>query len=362
MGGNVADDGLAWAERFGFGRLLWLTHEAVVGADVGAERIVLWNPSAERIFGYTVDEAVGMPLDRLVPEDLVEAHHRGIERFRDLGDPQLVGGPPVEVRAIRKDGESLWVALTLTSVADDRQYVAAVIRDITAQRAADVDRHRAHEALRSFLAAASHDLRSPLVTISGFADLLADADANISDDERADMARRIRGASEHAWRLVDDLLTMSEIQAGVVEVRPTSVDVAGVVRQAMVTAGVEADVDDHGGATVRADLHHLQRMLVNLLANAAKHGEPPVSVAAIDDAHDVVIRVCDRGTGIADNAADDLFDAFTRGATARGRGSGLGLSIVRGLAESNGGSAWYERRDDVSCFVVRLPSARRPER
>ena len=113
-----AEADAASPEEFGIGRLFWLTHEAIIGADLASERIILWNPSAERIFGYTTADAVGMPLDRLVPDSLAAAHHQGIHRFREGGEAHLVGGPPIEVPAVAKDGAELTVALTLTAVDD----------------------------------------------------------------------------------------------------------------------------------------------------------------------------------------------------------------------------------------------------
>jgi PAS domain S-box-containing protein len=358
MAEPVSGADLDAAQRFGFGRLFWLTHEAVVGADLRSQRIVLWNPSAERIFGYPHDEAVGMPLDRLVPGDLVDAHHAGIDRFRSGGPAHLVGGPPVEVRAVRNDGAELTVSLTLTAVADDRRHVAAVIRDVTEERAAERDRQRAFEAMRVFLAAASHDLRSPLMTTAGFAQLLLDPQEDISADERADMAGRILRASEHAVRLVDDLLTVSEIEARAVEVRAHAVTIDTAVREAIAETGASVDVGDTSNLEVRVDRHHLHRILVNLLINAAKYGRPPVTVAAESAGDAIAIRVCDAGDGVPDDVVDSLFDPFTRSREARGRGSGLGLSIVKGLAEANGGRVRYDRSEGTSCFVVTLPAAR----
>jgi PAS domain S-box-containing protein len=357
MADPVSGSDLDAAQRFGFGRLFWLTHEAVVGADLRSQRIVLWNPSAERIFGYGRDEAVGMPLDRLVPADLVDGHHAGIDRFRSGGPAHLVGGPPVEVRAVRSDGTELTVSLTLTAVADDRRHVAAVIRDVTEQRAAEQERQRAFESMRVFLAAASHDLRSPLMTTAGFAQLLLDPQEDISADERADMAGRILRASEHAVRLVDDLLTVSEIQAGAVDLRSGVVTIDAALREAVAEAGASVDVGDGAGLSVRVDRHHLHRILVNLLINASKYGRPPITVAATAAGDEVAIRVCDRGDGVPDDVVDVLFDPFTRSRGARGRGSGLGLSIVKGLAEVNGGRVSYDRDAGASCFVVTLPAA-----
>src|SRR5687768_9128208 len=186
------------AEALGVGRLFWLTHEAVVGADLQSECIVLWNPSAERIFGYSAAEALGMALGRLVPDALRDAHHAGIRRFRDTGEAHLVGGPPVEVPAIAKDGSTRIVALSLTAIDSEGpdRHVVAVVRDVTEQKSAEDELRRTNEAMRSFVATASHDLRSPLATILGFAQTLQRREREFSADEQDSFLAAIMRAGQ----------------------------------------------------------------------------------------------------------------------------------------------------------------------
>jgi PAS domain S-box-containing protein len=347
-------------DDFGFGRLFWLSNEAVIGANLETERIVLWNPSAERIFGYTAEEAIGMPLDRLVPADLVAAHHAGINRFREMGEPHLVGGPPVEVPAVRKGGEGLSVALTLTAVdeAGGRKHVVAIIRDVTTQKAAEQDRVRAFEAMESFVASASHDLRNPLSAVIGFAQVLLESGDSLRDDQRTDFVRRILSAGEQAGRLVDHLLTTSKIKAGVLDRRPELTSLGTAAQEALAAVGVVGDAAECEGVSVWVDRDHLHRILVNLLANAAKYGRPPICLAGEVRAGNVEIRVSDSGDGVAASFRGALFEPFTRAEASRGQpGTGLGLSIVKGLAEANGGDVRYEDLPaGGACFVVTLPS------
>jgi PAS domain S-box-containing protein len=356
-----AEADAASPESFGIGRLFWLTHEAVIGADLATERIILWNPSAERIFGYTAADAIGMPLDRLVPDGMAGAHHEGIRRFREGGEPRLVGGPPVEVPAVAKDGTVLTIALTLTAVDDPRgrRQVIAVIRDVTAQRAAEEEQRHTFEAMRAFVATASHDLRTPLTAITGFARLLVEPNEQITAEQRADFAASILRSSQQASRLVDDMLTLSKIQAGVIEVRASNVELNAAVAEAASSVGVAVDVDIADGVVVHADSDHLQRILANLLTNATKYGRPPILLTGLTAARRVEVRVCDSGDGISADFATQLFEPFTRAKTTqRQPGAGLGLSIVRGLVEANGGTVGYERADaGGACFVVTLPQA-----
>lgn len=136
---------------FGIGRLFWGVSEGIVVGDLSDESIVLWNPAAETIFGWTAEEAVGMPLHHLVPHELREAHLHGIARFRETGRGDLVGSSGgVELPALRKDGGTLHVELTLTLLDNhedpETDYVLALIRDVTDKRQAEALQRELREA------------------------------------------------------------------------------------------------------------------------------------------------------------------------------------------------------------------------
>ncbi|MGI8792107.1 MAG: PAS domain-containing sensor histidine kinase [Acidimicrobiales bacterium] len=350
------------AELFGIGRLFTLTHEAVVGADLGVGEIVLWNASAERVFGYSALEAIGAPLAMLVDPDLRDEHYAGIKRFRLTGEANLVGAGPVEVPAVRRDGERIFVALTLTEipVGEPGQFVVGVIRDITAQKASEAELHRTHRAMQDFVATASHDLRTPLTSVLGYGRMLRDRADEFTPEQRAEFTQAVVRGAERASRLVDDLLTTSKIDAGALEVRPEEIDVRDAVGSAAASCGVAPDeISVADGLTITADADHFERILVNLLSNAAKYGRRPIEVRALVDGPTAEIRVCDHGDGVPAGLVDRLFEKFVR-AGGSDDGAGLGLSIVRGLAETNGGEAFYEHlADGPVCFGIRTRSSRR---
>ncbi|HEU4480855.1 MAG TPA: PAS domain S-box protein [Actinomycetota bacterium] len=135
---------------FGIGRLFWDIQEAIVVGDAGTEEIVLWNPAATLVFGYLPDEAIGMPLHRLVPERLRDDHLRGIAAYRATGHGALVGATkPAELPALRKDGSEISIELSLNSVGDPTgtgtPYVLAVIRDISERERIAKERALRHE-------------------------------------------------------------------------------------------------------------------------------------------------------------------------------------------------------------------------
>lgn len=347
-------------DDFGIGRLFWLTSEAIVGADLNTETIVLWNPAAERLFGYTSDEAVGMRLEVLVPRDLHDQHLAGIRRYRATGNAVLVGGDPVDVPAVTKTGEARDVALSLTDVSEigGARYVLAVIRDVTAQKTAERALGATNIAMREFVATASHDLRTPLTSVLGFARYLSDHFDTVSVEQRQEFLDAIIRGAAHAARLVDDLLTLSQIQAGVLASRRQRVSVAHAAREASSRARSAAELTVDESIAVDVDPDHLERILVNYLTNADRYGAPPVRVSAARAGNTVDVRVCDAGAGVPDAFIERLFTSFARADPTAGDGTGLGLAIVKGLAAANDGEAFYEQSaDDGCCFGVTLPAA-----
>ncbi len=345
---------------FQIGPLFDLTHEAVLAADLQSESVIMWNPAATQLFGYSLDEALGMPLDALVPGEMKDLHHRGTARFRAGGEAVLVGGPAVEVPAITKSGARLIVALTLTEVptGEFRRFVVAIIRDVTAQRDAEDELRRANTAMRDFVAAASHDLRSPLSSVLGFATLIRDRRDELSADAIGDYASAILRAGTQASRLVDDLLTVSKIDAGMIETRPEVLSVSEIAGQAAsdIDAGIIIDIS--GALRMHADPDHVLRIVRNLLGNATKHGQAPVTISATRDGATIVLRVDDCGPQVPESFRVRLFEKFARGPGVRDEeGSGLGLSIVAGLARANAGEAFFVPTATGNAFGVRFPAA-----
>ena len=128
----------------GFGRLYSSIRDAVIVADATTERIILWNPAAQAIFGYTVSEALDLPLEMLVPERLRAQHRAGLARYRTTGHGPVIDSPgPLELPALRKSGEEFTIEMTLTPIDQSSVpgcFVLAIVRDITARRRASVQR------------------------------------------------------------------------------------------------------------------------------------------------------------------------------------------------------------------------------
>ncbi len=356
---SSSENQLQLARSLGFGRLIFLTQEAVIAADVVDQLIILWNPAAEQLFGYTVDEAVGMPISALVPEEMREAHLAGISRYAQGGDPTLVDQTVAELEGVRKDGSRIDVALTLTAVPAAHgvgdKVVVGILRDITQQRQAAVALKQANETMKDFVATASHDLRTPLTSIYGFAQILRETDG-ISETDREEFLAIISRSAEAATKLVDDLLTVSNIHADSVAVDPQRVPLKSLLPVVESSLGIVLSSEFDSSLEVVADPDHLLRMLTNLVSNAVKYGSAPIIVQARRVGDSIEIGVRDHGPGVPAEFRDHLFKRFSRAGTDKSKGTGLGLSIVQGLAEANGGEAFFEPADPGSIFGVRLPA------
>jgi signal transduction histidine kinase len=219
-----------------------------------------------------------------------------------------------------------------------------------------------NQALRDFIATASHDMRTPLTSILGFSQLLRDSEHRFSPEQRREFVTVIGGQAERLDRLVGDLLSAAALEAGSVSPRITRIAVPDAFESALQPFSGRADdlVVEAAPLSVWADADHLDRVLVNLIGNALKYGEPPVHLGAAEAGPFVRLSVRDHGPGVDADFADQLFQRFARSRSARAgaaTGTGLGLFIVRGLVEANGGMIRHEPADPGAAFVVELPKA-----
>jgi len=224
----------------------------------------------------------------------------------------------------------------------------------------------ASDPIREFLAMVVHEIRTPITVISGYASLLRDAPDTFSPVEQAESLSTILVQTERLRRLTDTLLTHEGLEAGAVRAEPEEVCVVEVIDSALAAAGPAAagfKVSCDAGLTARADPGHLQQALVNYATNAITYGGPPYRVTAEveGDPAGVVIRVIDAGAGVPEEFVPHLFGRLSPAQAARSRqgvhGAGLGLSIVAGLLQANGGDAWYEPGNPHGArFCLRLPT------
>jgi PAS domain S-box-containing protein len=344
--------------------------DAIVGLTM-AGTIASWNAGAERLYGYTAAEAIGQPMTMIIPPD-----RRGEEQaiFESLARGAQV--ETYETVRLGKHGRPIDVSLTVSPIRDRRGAIVGaskVARDITGRKRLEREHQEADQLKNEFLATLAHELRNPLAPISSSLELLRrTGDTSETVRHVHDMLdRQVR----HLVRLLDDLLDVSRLTHGRIELQRLRFDFADAVRMAVdVTRPVIEARHQHLSVAmpgdplpVDGDLARLTQVVTKLLQNATKFthqgGEIAIEVRRGDG--QIVLRVRDNGRGIDPAFLPQVFALFAQGdrpSEHESGGLGVGLTLVQRLAELHGGSA-EAHSDGIgrgSEFVVRLPASDRP--
>jgi PAS domain S-box-containing protein len=341
-------------------------------------RISSWNRGAQRTKGWTADEIIGQHFRVFYPPEQQAARHPEHE----LEIAEREGVYSEEGWRVRKDGTRFWAHVTITKIVDEDgrhvgfakvtrdhtermqmleqqgQYANALAEANTRLEQANAELAVAADEQARFLAVTAHELRSPVGVVSMSGKLLAENWERLEPDEREELLSGMQSGAQQLQRLLGDLLTTARLQAASLELDVRDHELADVLapvlqrlRMTHPEATVEQSLPD--GLRVMVDRDRLGQILDNLVGNAVAHGLNPVHVSAREDGKDVVLVVSDAGEGVPAELQDRLFERFaTRGG---GKGTGLGLHIVRELARAQGGDATYVARDNA--FVVRLRRA-----
>jgi PAS domain S-box-containing protein len=227
-------------------------------------------------------------------------------------------------------------------------------------RQANEELRAADETKSTFVAVASHELRTPLTSILGFASTLLTHWERIPDEEKRAQVGVIEGQARRLAQMAEELLTMSKLEAGALEVHAQPVPVRDAIEQVLASFtdhAAEIEVGQADGIKAYADPQHVLHMLTNYVSNALKYGRPPVRIDARERDGWVELTVTDCGPGVPPEFVLRLFEKFAQAQGTEG-GTGLGLSIVRGLARAQGGEAWYEPAEPQGAtFGLRLPQS-----
>ncbi|MCX6567445.1 MAG: ATP-binding protein [Candidatus Aminicenantes bacterium] len=358
-------------------------------------RISFLNEFGLRFFGYTEDEILGRHIiGTIVPE--TESGGRDLEPLMDEISKAPVAYEQSVNENVRRNGERVWVAWTNKVVLDRQGRVAEILSiglDITArkraeeelratqagleQRVADrtselvVAKERAEAADRlksTFLAAMSHELRTPLNSVIGFTGILLQGLAGPLNEEQAKQLRMVKDSGQNLLALINDVLDISKIEAGQIEIHNEPFNLPETIQKALQTVKPLADkkalrlvvrvAADMGPMT--SDRQRIEQILLNLLSNAIKFtGGGEVNVECRLEEGRAVIRVTDTGIGIKPEDLGRLFQPFHQldsGLTRQYAGTGLGLAICKRLVERLGGTISVESREGKgSTFQVTLP-------
>ncbi|MDW3207794.1 MAG: PAS domain S-box protein [Alphaproteobacteria bacterium] len=339
-------------------------------------RIESFNTAAEQIFGYSSQEAVGMEVSALVPDDLQDGHRETIREIASSNTetihyPRLVHGR-------RKDGSSVPIEINIAAyqVEGTKNYVAS-FRDITTRLRAEIElrdlkeaAEAASDAKSSFLASMSHELRTPLNAVIGFSEMLRMGDLS---ERQLEWTAHIHTAGTHLHELVGQILDLAQIERGRLDIRPRPVDVVEIMMDCLAQMQPAADkqkveltssLPDRRKVCVYADPTRLRQCVFNILSNAVKYNREHGSVVVSGkDTQDGFYRISVTDTGIGIAAEDHpyvfrMFQRFAEEPELAREGAGIGLAVTDQLVRLMGGRLTFiSEKGKGSEFRIDIPKS-----
>jgi len=353
--------------------------------------IDFWNDAATKIFGYRADEVMGRNLhDILVPEQYFEKHRTAFSLFQQSGKGGAMGRT-TELTGKHKDGHEFPIELSLSSTKIKEKWNAiGIVRDISERKQAEEERDELmklledkSEELQQVVYVTSHDLRSPLVNIQGFSDILdlgtqeilqlLENDAipkeikekaeKISQDDITESITFIRASIDKIEALIDGLLRISRL--GTASLNPEHLNMNDLLHEVEKT--IEFRIKEKGVTLsienlpdCRGDRMQVNQVFTNLLDNALKYLDPQrpgeLRVSGREEDGNVIFSVEDNGVGIAPNHIDKVFQIFHRIDRSATDGEGLGLTAIRHIMDRHQGRTWVESEfGKGSTFSISFP-------
>lgn len=341
--------------------------------------ITNWNVGAERLYGYTADEIIGQHIAKLVPKIVHFEEPAILDRIRQ---GELI--EHYETVRQRKDGSIVDISLTVSPIKDRHGKIVGIskiARDISDKKRADEILRRQNRELEEidtkkneFLAMLGHELRNPLAAIQNAADLLGEETEESTRRWATSVVRRQIGSLA---RMVDDLVDVSRITSGRIELRRDNVDLCPIIRRAVETVRPLIEERQHRirlsipneTLFISGDSARLEQLLVNLLTNSAKYTDPAglIELTATREHENIAVTVKDNGIGITPDLLSHIFELFVqdkRGLDRSRGGLGIGLALAKRLAEMHSGTltATSDGPGLGSAFTLVLPALSAPSK
>ena len=312
-------------------------------------RIDTANPACARMFGYSVQDLVGQDVGMLMTPADAERHARQVARYLRTGERRILGLRR-EVVGLRKDGSTFPIDIAVSEVLlSGRRLFTAVLHDLSERKIVERARQQAEERARmaeelasigTLAAGIAHDIGTPMNVILGYADLM---EAGLPDEKNRGRARLIREQVHRITELIQTLLNVARPHDSVslpVDLAETLDGSLGFFHERLRRRGIAVERDFAQIPSVQGDPDRLQQVFLNVFANAAD-AMPDGGTLAVSlgtrDAATVIVRVRDTGTGMPPEEMERVFEPFFT-TKPRGRGTGLGLLVSRGIVADHGGS------------------------
>lgn len=349
--------------------------DAIISAN-GKGKIIFWNASASRIFGYAVHEVIGKPVTILMPERYRALHSKGMQRLQDTGEQRHIG-TIVELHGLHKSGREFPIELSLSmwSGENDEQFFNGIIRDISERKEAEhklrsyADELEArNQELYAYDRTIAHDLKNPLTLISTYAELIQMMYGESLPQRPQDQLERIVSASKTMVEMIDQLLILANLRDTEAVITPVAVkQVLSRVLERYQRKAASEKIKISVPETLPTVMAHplwLEQVFMNLIGNAIKYkgkdNRAPrinISYRALDGGM-VQFDIEDNGLGIPEDAKQRLFEAFHRVHHNEASGSGVGLSIVQRIIQRLNGEIGVESvLGKGSTFWFKLPAA-----
>lgn len=336
-----------------------------------------FNPSAERIFGYSESEVVGKDINCLMPEPVASQHGFYLSSYKSTGETRLVIKPR-EVTGLHKEGHIIPVELSVAEVFDQgERFFVGMLRDISERKRqkealelAKKQAEKANQAKSEFLANMSHELRTPMNGVLGLSELALKDASLLKVHQRV---KKIYQSAQLLMGIINDILDFTKIESDRLEIKPRPFYLPTLIDQlhslfssVALNKGLRLvmNVDANLAKAYVGDEHRITQVLNYLISNAIKftnQGEVGLNVTWSPES-EVVFAVYDTGIGMTENQRQGLFNAFSQVDTSLTRqygGTGLGLAISQRLVKAMGskGIEVVSQFDEGSCFEFRLPLA-----
>ncbi len=339
--------------------------DAIIGRDLDGT-ITSWNKGAERLYGWTADEALGKHIGLIAPKELQDEVEKILDRIRR--------GKTVEhyeTQRLRKDGRVIDVSLSVSAIRNERGAIvgsSAVARDVTERK--QLDRQKSE-----FIFIASHQLRTPLTAIKWFIEMLLSGDAGELQETQKKFLQNAFDSNERMIDLINDLLSVSRIESGTIELVPVSVDLGEMLESVIAEhlplaaqKGVSLALLKKPMPRIDVDPKLVRQVFMNLVSNAVKYTPKggTVRVEAARDGAWLRFAVQDTGIGVPPEEQALLFTKFfraTNAARSDAEGTGLGLYVVKQIVELSGGAlSFVSKPGEGSTFSFTLPVEGSPPR
>jgi PAS domain S-box-containing protein len=351
-----------------FSGIVSIAADAIISVDTD-QRITVFNGGAAQIFGYSNEEMIGAPLERLIPVRYRINHHAHFAQFAagDQGTRTL--GERTPVFGLRKTGEEFAAEGSISKMSvGSEMFFSVVLRDVTSRKRAEEALRRAVAAREDVLGIVAHDLRNPLSVVTMEATSMTYRPGGEPDRRDRKTSELLLTAAGRMNHLIQDLLDVALVEAGQFKVEFAEVRAEDLLQEAAETLRplaaaanielrfeIEPDVQRAWG-----DRKRLLQVCENLIGNAIRFTPSAGRIAvraAMQEDH-VLFSVADTGTGIAADAVPHVFDRFWQATTRTRRlGAGLGLPIAKGIVDAHGGQIWVQSQ--VGCgttFFFTIPA------